>query len=307
MNENGEILFHEYFKQWMEMYKAGAVRDVTFSKYKQSYKWLVKIAPDVRVCDLNRLTYQKIINDYGKEHERQTVMDFHHQIKGSIMDAIDDGMIGRDPTRKVVIKGRKPRTKKMKYLGSRELEALIATLELGNEPDWNWLILLTAKTGMRFSEVLGLTVEDFDFAKQEISINKTLDYKKTMEFTLTKNRSSVRIIKMDWKLFVQMQELLKDIPKDRRVFLFDGKKIYNSTVNDFLARKCKECKVPPIGIHALRHTHASILLYEGVSIASVAKRLGHASMSTTQKTYLHIITELENKDNNKVMSAMCGF
>ena len=48
-------------------------------------------------------------------------------------------------------------------------------------------------------------------------------------------------------------------------------------------------------IHGLRHTHASLLLFAGVSIASVARRLGHASMTTTQKTYLHIIQELENK------------
>lgn len=41
--------------------------------------------------------------------------------------------------------------------------------------------------------------------------------------------------------------------------------------------------IPTISIHGLRHTHASLLLYAGVSIASVARRLGHASMTTTQK------------------------
>lgn len=44
-----------------------------------------------------------------------------------------------------------------------------------------------------------------------------------------------------------------------------------------------------------------LLLFAGVSIASVARRLGHASMTTTQKTYLHIIQELENKDVDLVM------
>ena len=54
----------------------------------------------------------------------------------------------------------------------------------------------------------------------------------------------------------------------------------------------------------LRHTHASLLLFAGVSIASVARRLGHASMTTTQKTYLHIIQELENKDVDLVMRTL---
>ena len=57
---------------------------------------------------------------------------------------------------------------------------------------------------------------------------------------------------------------------------------------------CKALNIPVISVHGLRHTHASILLYAGVSVASVARLLGHASMTTTQKTYLHVIQELEN-------------
>ena len=71
-----------------------------------------------------------------------------------------------------------------------------------------------------------------------------------------------------------------------------------------LRRHCLNVEIPIITIHRLRHTHASLLLYAGVSIASVAHRLGHASMSTTQKTYLHIIQELENTDIDKIMRAL---
>ncbi|WP_418854146.1 tyrosine-type recombinase/integrase, partial [Ruminococcus sp.] len=81
-------------------------------------------------------------------------------------------------------------------------------------------------------------------------------------------------------------------------------KISNSTVNDILERHCKKANVPVISVHGLRHTHASLLLFAGVSIASVARRLGHASMTTTQKTYLHIIQELESKDIDLVMRSL---
>lgn len=64
--------------------------------------------------------------------------------------------------------------------------------------------------------------------------------------------------------------------------------------------------IPVISVHGLRHTHASLLLFTGVSIASVARRLGHSSMTTTQKTYLHIIQELENKDIDLVMRSLSG-
>ena len=83
------------------------------------------------------------------------------------------------------------------------------------------------------------------------------------------------------------QELIKNLNPKEPIFV--NKKIYNSTINDILQKHCKNADIPVITIHGLRHTHASLLLYAGVSIASVAHRLGHASMSTTQKTYLHII------------------
>ena len=103
---------------------------------------------------------------------------------------------------------------------------------------------------------------------------------------------------------IRFSELTKDLDKDEPIFVKD--KVYNSTVNDILARHCKKTNISVITIHGLRHTHASVLLFAGVSIASVARRLGHASMTTTQKTYLHIIQELENQDVDLVMRSLAG-
>ena len=96
------------------------------------------------------------------------------------------------------------------------------------------------------------------------------------------------------------------MPEDKPIFIKENRKIYNSTVNSVLERHCKKLNIPTISLHGLRHTHASLLLFAGVSIASVARRLGHASMNTTQKTYLHIIQELENKDVDLVMRSLSG-
>ena len=99
-------------------------------------------------------------------------------------------------------------------------------------------------------------------------------------------------------------ELVKGLPEDEPIFV--KQKVYNSTVNDILSRYCKNVNIPVISIHGLRHTHASILLFAGVSIASVARRLGHASMTTTQKTYIYVIQELENRDVDLVMRSLSG-
>ncbi len=302
---NSTSLFYEYYAQWIEVYKKGAIRGATLAKYLMTQKWVEKLIPDVKVSELTRTVYQKLLNEYAKEHERQTTLDFHHQLKGAILDAVEEGLISRDPTRKAIIKGKTPKTKKIKYLNQFELHTLIADLDIKDTLNWDWFILLVAKTGMRFSEALAITPEDFDFARQTLSISKTWDYKGNGGFLPTKNKSSVRKIQIDWQIVVKFSVLIKDLPPDKPIFVGESK-IYNSTVNDVLIRHCKACGISEISIHGLRHTHASLLLFAGVSIASVARRLGHASMTTTQKTYLHIIQELENKDVDLVMRTLSG-
>lgn len=246
-------------------------------------QWIKKLIPDLKVGEMTRINYQQLINSYAETHERQTTMDFHHQLKCAIIDAVDEGLIDRDPTRKAIIKGKTPREKKIKYLNQFELHTLLTNLDLQPEISWDWFILLVAKTGMRFSEALALTPKDFDFPHQTLSINKTWDYKGEGGFLPTKNRSSVRKIQMDWQTVIQFSGLVKDLPEDEPIFVKKDTKIYNSTVNDVLKRYCKKAKVPTISIHGLRHTHASLLLFAGVSIASVARRLGHASMTLHRK------------------------
>ena len=302
---NSTELFCNYYKQWIDVYKKDAIRDATLAKYRMTHKWVERLVPELKVSDLTRTVYQKLLNDYAKEHERQTTLDFHHQLKGAILDAVDEGLIERDPTRKAIIKGKMPKPKKIKYLNQFELHTLISHLNIKEAPNWDWFILLVAKTGMRFSEALAVTPVDFDFASQTLSVSKTWDYKGEGGFLPTKNKSSVRKIQIDWQIVVKFSELVKDLPEDEPIFV--GKdKVYNSTVNDILTRHCKACGISEISIHGLRHTHASLLLFAGVSIASVARRLGHASMTTTQKTYLHIIQELENKDVDLVMRTLSG-
>ncbi len=301
---NKKELFSAYFERWIQIYKEGAIRKVTMQKYKLSLSWVKKLAPKLKLSDIDRISYQQLLNDYAKDHERQTTMDFHHHLKSAILDAVDEGLIEKDPTRKVIIKGRSPREKKKKYLNQFELHTLLKDLDLGKEVNYDWLILLIAKTGMRFSEAIALTPSDFDFTHQTLSISKTWNYKDGGGFQPTKNKSSVRKIQIDWMIVSQFSTLVKDLPADKPIFIKD--KIFNSTVNCILAKHCKKISIPPITVHGLRHTHASLLLFGGVSIASVAKRLGHSSMNTTEKTYLHIIQELENKDVDLVMRSLSG-
>ena len=280
---NSTALFYEYYAQWIEVYKKGAIREATLAKYLMTQKWVEKLIPEVKVSELTRTAYQQLLNEYVKEHERQTTLDFHHQLKGAVLDAVDEGLLSRDPTRKAIIKVKTPKTKKNKYLNQFELHTLIADLDIKDTPNWDWFILLVAKTGIRFSEALAITPEDFDFARQTLSISKTWDYKGDGGFLPTKNKSSVRKIQIDWQIVVKFSVLTRDLAPDRPIFVGESK-IYNSTVNDVLTRHCKACGISEISIHGLRHPYVkpatkNIYLYTRFRFENASRSLAFSGLS----------------------------
>ena len=88
-------LFADYYAQWVHVYKEDAIRKVTLDKYLMTQMWVEKLIPELRMCDMTRIAYQQLLNDYAENHERQTTMDFHHQLKGAILDAVDEGLIDK--------------------------------------------------------------------------------------------------------------------------------------------------------------------------------------------------------------------
>lgn len=197
-------LFKDYYAQWVHIYKEGAIRDVTLAKYKMSQTWLEKLIPNLKLCEMTRINYQQMLNDYALYHERQTTMDFHHQLKGAILDAVDEGLIDRDPTRKVIIKGKTPANKKIKYLNQFELHELLTSLHLGNEVNWEYFILLVAKTGMRFSD---------DDDKIRLNQRKPSKYKGLRRFGPEKNLQRINKFMKERPIFyknlIQMKENIR--------------------------------------------------------------------------------------------------
>lgn len=194
-------LFYDYYSKWIMVYKKGAIRKVTMDKYLMTQKWLEKLVPELKVCDMNRIAYQQLLNDYAEFHERQTTMDFHHQLKGAILDAVDEGLIDRDPTRKAIIKGKTPVAKKIKYLNQFELHTLLVSLELKDQVNWDYFILLVAKTGMRFSD---------DDDKIRLNQRKPSKYKGLSRFGPEKNLQRINKFMKERPIFyknlIQMKE-----------------------------------------------------------------------------------------------------
>jgi len=167
-----------------------------------------------------------------------------------------------------------------------------------------YIILLGLTSGMRFGEMVGLTRKDFNFSNNTININKTWGYTKKMHegFGPTKNEQSERIIKMDQKTMSIFRDLFNNIPENihRLVFYNQSSKykvVSNATANNVLRSLLTDLKIDSISIHGLRHTHASVLIYQRkVTINYISERLGHKDIETTIKDYSHVLKELREED-----------
>ena len=142
-------------------------------------------------------------------------------------------------------------------------------------------------TGMRIGELLALTVEDFNIKKQTLRINKNYQVLKGVEMITTpKTIKSIRVLEIDDELASELNMYIKMIylaDNSTRLFPFT-----RSSFSRILKVYAQKAEIKQIRVHDLRHSHASLLLHEGMDIASVARRLGHENVETTLKTYTHI-------------------
>lgn len=318
MNNDNDELFYEYFGDWFEIFKKDQIRPVTAKKYIEAQAAIRRLAPNLTLGKMNRMKVQKLLIAYGKDHEIATCKGFFHMIRACLQNAQYDDLIDKDPTFKLKASSQKQHiTTKAKYLEKNQAEKLAEVLNDSNTVASD-MFDFDMRTGLRFAELLGLTPKDIN--DHVINIDKTWLYKKgkNAEFGDTKNSASHRQIVIDDQALADIDKYLDNCESDEPIFVkalsnetgFEPteaqkyKAIYHSTLNNKLARFCKKAEVPRIGIHGLRHTHASLLFSAGISILSISKRLGHANTTTTEKVYVHLIKDQQEKDNQKMLKAL---
>lgn len=292
--------FAQYFEYWVNTYKKPIVRNISMVKYRTSINHAVKLFVNTPLNEITRAMYQQKINHFAKTHSIRTVQTLHKQFRAALLDALDEHYIHTDPTRKISISGLSKKIEP-KSLNYEEWVRLLNSLNLVDGTDL--IIRLAAVTGMRYGEIVGLTKSSIDFTTGLIRIDKTWDYKYRTGFQPTKNSASNRIIPVDIITLKALKRFVEPIvDQEVPIFTSNGRIMVSSEINVALTNRLKDLYLPRITFHGLRHTHASILLYKGVSILSVSRRLGHSSSNTTQATYLHIVRELEEMDTEKILN-----
>lgn len=142
-------------------------------------------------------------------------------------------------------------------------------------------------SGMRMGELLALTLNDFDFDKNTIYINKSLALVNgETKIKKTKTEKSNRVIAMSAPIMDLIKKYvarLYDYRPNERLFISSKTSLHRD-----MRKYCKLSGVRKIKVHELRHSHASHLIELGCPILLISERLGHEDVKTTLNIYSHL-------------------
>lgn len=189
-----------------------------------------------------------------------------------------------------------------KFLEASELKILIENMSVEK---WKNITEFLSLSGLRFGEAAALEISDVDIDNRLIKITKTYDSINDVT-TSPKTTSSAREVYMQDELLDLCKNLRYDALCQRIVtgcnlfFQDDGNHLSYFAYNSYLKENTLKYIGRPITPHTLRHTHASLLMENGISIDAISHRLGHENSEITKEIYLHVTEKLKEKENQAI-------
>lgn len=190
-----------------------------------------------------------------------------------------------------------------KFLESSKVELLLDEMKVEK---WKVLTEFLVLSGLRFGEAAALEKSDVDLRKRVIHVTKTYDVNNDI-VTTPKTDFSIRDIYIQDELAKVCRKALRMAQNDNVVrfsnLLFTGtvrEHVDHFAYNKYLKENSMKAIGRSITPHTLRHTHASLLMEQGIDIDSISKRLGHNDSKVTKEIYLHVTQKLESKRNEQL-------
>lgn len=301
--------FEAFFKIWMESYKAKCApktreRYVELGAYALKYIGHLPLDQigvaeiDDMLLALERNGGQKTKKfPTGKSLSIKTVREIGFLVAGCFKKAVARKLISESPFAGDV---QIPEAEH-KEAKSLDTDQLLKLLQAAHGTRLYPLLMLASATGCRRGELLALTWADLDLDTGLLHVNKSLEETKSglrIKGTKTDRPRSFRVPK---QALDALTEWKAEQEEDKRLFgpdyadsglIFsrpDGQHYRPDKVSVRVTALARKIGLEEVGLHSLRHTHASHLLSQGTPIPVVASRLGHRNPNVTLTIYSHAL------------------
>lgn len=314
MTNESNILFKDFISKWFYEYKINTISPNTISNYKSRIEnHIIPALGDYKLLEITNIIvqnfYNNLINEGQKPSSAKKVME---TLSNCLRYAQKNKLIYILPTDIERVSVEKST---IDFWNKNEIDFFISTIKN------NYLytpIFIELFTGLRIGELCGLRWCDIDLENRFLKVsNQVVNDKlnKTLIFTnKLKTKTSYRKITLPNVLIDYLKSIKGNHKKDEFVILSRegtmcnprnlsmnfSKAIskYKKSIEDF-KKENKEIpknymQLPQITFHGLRHTHATILIFNGENIKVVSERLGHKNIIETLDTYTHIMDDIKN-------------
>jgi len=301
--ESRNLLLGDYLDEWIKA-KKNAVRANTGVQYERLIARYIKPKigsvklKDLTLRVINRFYAEVVSNGAGVSHIRYC----HRVLHAGLEEAVRAGMIARNPAHGATLP--KSPYKEMQSLNEQQVQQFLAA---ASGSRFKVLYQLAVTTGMRYSELRGLSWADVDWMKGAISVRRQIrDIPKLGAAAgEPKTRSGIRMILLGESSLSVLREQRQRVELERSVaganwketdLIFPSKTgtpFVTITVHDDFAKVLQAANLPKIRFHDLRHTAASLMLNHGIPVLVVSKILGHSNTAITLSTYAHSNVDMQ--------------
>jgi len=299
---------HLTLGEWLEKWLASYVNLHTSPRTAEGYQIIIRrhLIPSLGRVPLSQLQPQHI-QEYSthatsKGLSIRSILHHYRLLHKALSDAVRQGIVARNVTD--AIDPPKAVVKEMATLDPNEIPSFLKAAE---ETPFHVLFYTKLYTGLRRSEVLGLTWGNVDLDLCTLSVTQTLHRLSGGDYVLRspKSRAGQRRIDLPPSLALVLRQYRVEQENQRYIlgkaltdndFVFahpDGTPWDPSTVTHAFQRIIRKAGLPRIRLHDLRHTHATLMLKAGVHPKIVSERLGHSNVGITLDTYSHVLPGLQ--------------
>jgi integrase len=302
----------EFLDRWDRDWASMNVSPKTLERYRQLVR--LNLVPHIgqlriqklRPSDLNEL-YARLCRAGGQEGRplsARTVGHVHRVLHRALGHAVQWGVVGRNAADNV----NPPRVEaaEVEILRAGDVKGLLDKLR---GRSLYIVAVLGLTTGMRRGEMLATRWRDVDFVAGRLRVERSLEQTKAggLRFKAPKTRTGRRTISIPPALVGELKAHRKAqqerwlalglgrIPDDALVLsTWDGQPRTPNALSKDWSETMADLGIK-VTLHALRHTHASQLIFSGVDVVMVSRRLGHASPTITLSVYGHMFSNTDDR------------